>query len=270
MRRLLHVLLLLRFAFADFNYNDYKYGEYTLVVLPRQTECVYMDVTAEDKSFEVVYQVVEGGELDINMYIYRPDHSVQESDSRKMEGGATVIVQQTGEYRICFDNTYSMVTKKVVYFEIFPSSDDQDYSDEAPAATQRADAPKQHVSESGNQATDAKVDTPDGEKAPELDDKDDDASRDDSPDSVTKHVAKGLVRVNKYLTFVVQTLNYYKNLEARDRNVGEANFERVNSFSILEIFIIIAVAIVQVVIVRAMLDPKSRLRQLVNKLLAKH
>lgn len=38
-------------------------------------------------------------------------------------------VKEDGDYKFCFDNSYSHFSKKTVYFEVYLDSDTDDYSD---------------------------------------------------------------------------------------------------------------------------------------------
>ena len=38
-------------------------------------------------------------------------------------------VQETGDYKICFDNKFSYLSSKTVYFEIFNINEDEEYDD---------------------------------------------------------------------------------------------------------------------------------------------
>ena len=40
-----------------------------------------------------------------------------------------VCFQEVGDYKICFDNTFSYLSSKTVYFEILNENEDEDYDD---------------------------------------------------------------------------------------------------------------------------------------------
>ena len=40
-----------------------------------------------------------------------------------------LYVQETGDYKICFDNKFSYLSSKTVYFEIFNINEDEEYDD---------------------------------------------------------------------------------------------------------------------------------------------
>lgn len=39
------------------------------------------------------------------------------------------LLQEAGDYKICFDNKFSYLSSKVVYFEILNVNEDEDYDD---------------------------------------------------------------------------------------------------------------------------------------------
>ena len=69
-------------------------------------------------------QVIEGGELDINFKLLDPDSKVIYSDFRSMDGLHSFDIKHTGEYAMCFDNTFSRLSHKSVYFDIIIEDDE--------------------------------------------------------------------------------------------------------------------------------------------------
>ena len=49
-----------------------------------------------------------------------------------------------------------------------------------------------------------------------------------------------------------------KNYEARDRNIQESNYSRVNFFSMLHLFVLVSVGLVYVLTIRSLFEDKSR------------
>ena len=69
-------------------------------------------------------QVIEGGGLDINFKLLDPDSKVIYSDFRSMDGLHSFDIKHTGEYAMCFDNTFSRLSHKSVYFDIIIEDDE--------------------------------------------------------------------------------------------------------------------------------------------------
>lgn len=103
----------------------------TLEVKPHSEECFYEDVQS-GKSLEVDFEVVRGGLLDIHLRVYAPGgavvedrlaHFPQNSDAPGTGvgdlGGAdsgvvSLVAGRSGVYSVCFDNSMSRWTPKVV------------------------------------------------------------------------------------------------------------------------------------------------------------
>ena len=95
-------------------------GEFDLTVQiqPGIHQCFFQTVTEKHKALEVDYQVIDGGDLNINfMLIHGAD--VLKQDSLKTDASHRVESPAPGEYQICFDNTFSYSAKKVVFFEVY-------------------------------------------------------------------------------------------------------------------------------------------------------
>lgn len=55
-----------------------------------------------------------------------------------------------------------------------------------------------------------------------------------------------------------------KMYEARDRNIVESNFDRVNFLSCVQLFIMVSVGLVQVFLIRSLFEDKSRVSGLMK------
>jgi protein ERP2 len=80
------------------------------------------------------FQVIDGGdgqlsEMDINFKLLSPRGHPIVAEFRKSEGTHSHHGEELGDYKICFDNTFSYVSSKTVYFEILNENEDEDYDD---------------------------------------------------------------------------------------------------------------------------------------------
>ena len=89
----------------------------------------YFEPIKFGESFELEYQVIDGGDLDITFQLIDPKGRLVSSDVRKEDGVHSVDNPISGDYQFCFDNSFSRVTEKVVFFEIY-REEDYDYYDE--------------------------------------------------------------------------------------------------------------------------------------------
>jgi protein ERP2 len=91
--------------------------ELTVLIPANQRECFY-HVLETGKTVEIEYEVLAGGDIDINYWLYAPSKRVLQSDFNKREGHQTLKLEETGEYRFCFDNSVSRFNQKQVYFSL--------------------------------------------------------------------------------------------------------------------------------------------------------
>jgi hypothetical protein len=97
----------------------------SLQIEPREEQCFYEDLS-KDKNFRLEFEVVRGGLLDCKLKITDPfGQSViekiayfnkEDDAANEAEGRVTFVASHTGKYSICFDNTMSRWTAKVVSF----------------------------------------------------------------------------------------------------------------------------------------------------------
>ena len=69
-------------------------------------------------------QVVEGGELDINFRFVGPNYEIIESEERKMDGLHSIHIANEGDYAMCFDNTFSHISHKLVFVDVIIDTKD--------------------------------------------------------------------------------------------------------------------------------------------------
>ncbi|GAB1605098.1 transmembrane emp24 domain-containing protein 1-like [Argonauta hians] len=195
----------------------------TVEISPGKQECFYQHVLKKgETTLEIEYQVIDGGDMDIGFFIMAPNNNIVVAEDRKSESSHKLDVQMTGTYKICFDNTFSRFFRKVVYFDIVTENEEED--------------------ETGNW-------TFSQEDAAELMD----VKLEDFKSIVT--------RVKENLERSHQVQNYLKMFEARDRNIQESNFERVNWWSGFQLFLMMSVALTQVIMIRSLFDDHSRLHK---------
>ncbi|MEE6495680.1 hypothetical protein FKM82_002111 [Ascaphus truei] len=71
----------------------------------------------KEASMEIEYQVLDGAGLDINFYLVSPNGETLIFDDRQSDGVHTVETEH-GDYQFCFDNTFSHLSEKVIFFEL--------------------------------------------------------------------------------------------------------------------------------------------------------
>ncbi|XP_008848235.1 transmembrane emp24 domain-containing protein 1 isoform X2 [Nannospalax galili] len=92
-------------------------GEFTFLLPAGKKQCFYQAAPA-NASLETEYQVIGGAGLDVDFTLESPQGVLLVSESRKADGVHTVEPTEAGDYRLCFDNSFSTISEKLVFFEL--------------------------------------------------------------------------------------------------------------------------------------------------------
>ncbi|XP_069559089.1 transmembrane emp24 domain-containing protein 1-like [Brachyistius frenatus] len=95
--------------------------EFTFLLSAGTTECFHQ-TTARKDSMEVEYQVIAGSGLDVGFTLISPSGQRLVSDFRRSDGSHMVDPTEDGDYHLCFDNSFSKLSKKMVFFEVVINS----------------------------------------------------------------------------------------------------------------------------------------------------
>ncbi|KAK1795875.1 hypothetical protein P4O66_008980 [Electrophorus voltai] len=194
-------------------------SDFTFALPAGRKECFYQTME-KDASLEIEYQVLDGAGLDVDFYLYSPSGHVLFSDFRKSDGVHTAETE-AGDYMFCFDNSFSTLSEKVIFFELIldnmgEGEDSEDW--------------KEYMQ--GADMLDLKLE--------------------DIMDSINGVKA----RLGKSLQ--IQTV--LRAFEARDRNLQESNYERVNVWSCTNMVVMVLVSCIQVYLLRSLFDDKRKTR----------
>jgi len=148
---------------------------------------------------------------------------------KKSDGAHSHTMEEMGDYKICFDNQYSYLTSKTVYFEIVNEDEAEDYDDLAGI----------------------------------FDDLDDQYA-DDYEIQVSDIEAK-LKKIKEDIAKARHLQDLIRVTDLKDRSTMEHNFERVNFMSSFYVIILIVAGLAQVVLVRSLFDEKSKINPLWKK-----
>jgi p24 family protein gamma-2 len=154
-------------------------------------------------------QVISGGELDINLAIRDPNGAIMIQDQRKSDNLHRIEGRVSGEYQMCFDNSFSTFQNKLVFFEVFE------------------DIQETHAKEFQNL----------GQPGITL----------DTLGVKIEDLQQSLARVHLNLEKCIKSLTVVKHFEAIDRIIGETNFEKVNFYSGMQTVVMVLVGLVQVI-----------------------
>lgn len=192
---------------------------FTIEVAAGSRDCFHQPLK-KDVQYESEYQVLDGGDLDITFYINTQSGQAVVFDERKSGEVHRLTAAETGDYKICFDNVFSHFTPKVVFFELVSDNDDDDDEDEEKLFGNLPDNTDYEVS---------------------LD-----------------KVKDALEKIHNGLQKSIQIQKLFSAIESRDRAISENNFERVNFWSSLQVFVMISAAAANVVLIRGLFSSRDK------------
>ncbi|XP_037325397.1 transmembrane emp24 domain-containing protein 5 [Pungitius pungitius] len=195
-------------------------SDFTFTLAAGRRECFFQTMKS-DASLEIEYQILDGSGLDVDFVITSPSGQVVFSDYHKSDGVHTVVDTEDGDYMFCFDNTFSAVSEKLVFFELVLDNMEQD---------EEVDDWKEYVQ--GTDVLDMKLE--------------------DIMDTINNVKA----RLGKSVH--IQTM--LRAFEARDRNIQESNFDRVNFWSVVNVVVMTMISALQVYLVRSLFEDKRKIR----------
>ncbi|KAG9279044.1 transmembrane emp24 domain-containing protein 1a [Astyanax mexicanus] len=102
-----------------------KSQDLTFLLPVGSTQC-FFQTTVENSSMAVEYQVLAGSGLDVGFTLISPHGHRLVSVFRKSEGLHLVDPTAEGDYRICFDNSFSRLAEKIVFMEVVLGSQEVD------------------------------------------------------------------------------------------------------------------------------------------------
>ena len=107
---------ILAIFFQLFSISTAKATSYSPVVIALASftkECLYYDLYNDDDALVVSYQVLTGGNFEIDFEITSPDGSAIISEKQKKYSDFVLKSFGPGQYSFCFSNSYGTALKKV-------------------------------------------------------------------------------------------------------------------------------------------------------------
>ncbi|XP_059204584.1 transmembrane emp24 domain-containing protein 1a [Centropristis striata] len=196
-----------------------KDTQFTFLLSAGSTECFYQTAERND-SMEVEYQVIAGSGLDVGFALLSPSGYRLVSDFRRSDAIHMVDSTEAGDYRLCFDNSFSTLSEKMVFFEVIINS---------------------QSSAGGGRDEWADVATTDSLVEYKLED------FRATMDSVYENLERSR-----------QVLTVLRAVETRDRYLLEDNLWRVSFWSCLNLLVMLAVAATQIYTLRSLFDNPKR------------
>ncbi|XP_061838260.1 transmembrane emp24 domain-containing protein 5-like [Nerophis lumbriciformis] len=91
--------------------------EFTFVLPAGSRECFYQS-TDKDSSLEFEYQVIGAPNVDVGFVMRSPSGRREAYDYRRSHAVHNVPQTEEGDYKMCFDNSYSKRKEKLLFFAI--------------------------------------------------------------------------------------------------------------------------------------------------------
>ncbi|XP_059618671.1 transmembrane emp24 domain-containing protein 5 [Phlebotomus argentipes] len=183
------------------------------------------------ETIDLDYQVIDGGhgDLDVSFELFDPMSKVIFVDYKRSDNIHRHEAKVSGDYKFCFDNTFSSFSRKTVFFELIVEKD-------------------------GEVDEENKWEDFEGLRPEEV------------YDMKVQDIQESIVRIRTHLTRARQLQDLLRSFEARDRNVAEENYFKVNAWSFFQVVAMVAVGTIQVIMVRSLFDTNSKVHKIWTKL----
>ena len=216
--------------------------EMTVEVSPNTEECFFTPITTLGP-LVVEYMVMDSrgelgqyGELDINFRVMTPlaktEHgsvaSVLHSENKKGEGRHVFHPEAIGDYKACFENKFSYMNTKTVYFSIETEEAEEE------------DVVKDFFLEFEEQQY----------------------------EEASEEIQQRLKRMSLELSTSLYLQNKMKATNTKDRILAEANFARVNTTSFFYLFLILSSGAFQTIVVKNLFEDPRKMHPMWRKLVA--
>ncbi|XP_053618120.1 transmembrane emp24 domain-containing protein 5-like [Plodia interpunctella] len=192
----------------------------TISVQPGKMDCYFQKVSPKEV-IDIEYQVIDAthGELDISFQLGDPLGRIIVADYKKSENSHRHTASEEGDYRFCFDNTFSTFSEKTVFFDVMIDSEESQEKD--------YDGDDREL-ELGN-ALETYV-------------------------MRVRDISESVTRVKDNVSAARRLQELHSAHEARDRNLAEEMCSRVLTWSLWQIVLMMVVGIMQVVVVRSLFE----------------
>ncbi|KAM5170004.1 transmembrane emp24 domain-containing protein 1 [Mantella aurantiaca] len=195
-------------------------SELTFLLPAGRQECFYQ-TALYNGSMEVEYQVIGGAGLDVDFSVTTPSGILLIMERRRSDGVHTVDPTEAGDYMICFDNSFSTISEKLVFFEIIFDG------------------------QQGDDEPDSWADI---------------VEPDELLDIKMEDIKESIDSMRARLERSMQMQTVLRAFEARDRNLQDSNLDRVTFWSAVNLSVLVTVAFLQVYMLKSLFNDKRKTR----------
>jgi len=210
-----------------------RHRQMTLEVVAGYEECFYVDNVKSGQTIELEFQVTDSsaptGQNDITVKVQTPYPSFQPlyQDFMVKRGEYSGVVEEDGDYRICLDNRASRWSDKTVWFEVQVEDPEDDYDDDY------IDADDWESIRGNNEDTESLFSM----KVEEI--------------KSSVHMVR--LNINKIRHFFFM----HAGQMSKDTNQVDANFERINFWSVVHLLLMVIVGVSQVITLKSLFCERS-------------
>ncbi|XP_052745948.1 transmembrane emp24 domain-containing protein 5 [Bicyclus anynana] len=207
----------------------------TFTVQAGKMDCFYQKVLANE-IIDIEYQVIDAthGELDISFQMTDPEGRSIVADYKKPDNAHRHTAAIEGDYRLCFDNTFSTFSEKTVFFDLMVDSEEPEVKDY------------------------------DEDKEMEL------GSSAESYMMRVKDISDSVSKLKEHVSAARRLQELLSAHEARDRNLAEDMCDRVLKWSLGQIIFMTVIGVTQVYFLKNLFeDPNNRYQKMVPNFMSR-
>ncbi|XP_063150587.1 transmembrane emp24 domain-containing protein 1 [Candoia aspera] len=193
-------------------------AEFTFLLPAGRRECFYQ-VAPANGSMEIEYQVIGGAGLDVDFSLVSPSGALLVDEYRRSDGLHGIEPTEGGDYKLCFDNSFSTISEKLVFFELIFDSPQEDED-------------LNHWGEV--------------------------AEPEEMLDIKIGVIKESFETMKSRLERSIHVQALLRAFEARDRNLQESSLSRVNFWSAVNLSVLLVVSFLQVYMLKSLFEDKRR------------
>lgn len=207
---------------AVLNVDALKEEAFTITVKAGTEECLYFEI---DKgiSIEAEFQVVSGGALDLDWYMFNPQGQQIDAVLRQQDHMYEGIAIVGGDYRICLNNRFSTVTDKEVFILIMLDTDDDNWEPDDEEVSMTSDETQ------------------------------------DKEDKAVQILEASCKKIHDTIQRATLNQDHLRARETRHRRTAQGNLNRVNNWSTAQCILTIIVGFAQIVAIKRFFNKSDKM-----------
>ncbi|CAI4224534.1 unnamed protein product [Auanema sp. JU1783] len=226
--RAISILLL---AFLNLSHSLLSEEEVTLTIKvdAGKIECLFLPVRKPSyRTIELNYIVAKGGQTDIDLNLKKPNGQfiVDDKRSRTSSHRLDITPEELGDYILCMDNSFSLVSAKTIAISFYLLDGSGNYISDLEKIN-------------SNPAMEVLI--------------------------ATQVFETTTTQIKLNLNRIENELNQIRSITYKDRSRVEDTFESINFWGIINTIYILLICVVQVTLVRSLLTDNSSVGKLLRK-----